>query len=161
MTTTPLRTEMVVFDLAALLHDRGPGRASSEAVFQRLRDVGIKVVVSTDLDRRTTREFLESAGWESSPLVNLIVTGLDVLQARPEPDMIFFAMRKLGVNTPAHVAKLGDSTLDITEARNAGCGVIVALSSGSEPAAELQAAEPTAVVDTLEDFVRLVVPFDQ
>ena len=160
MSTTPLHTEMVVFDLATLLSKNGPGKADSEAAFQRLKDVGIKVVVSTDLDRQTTRDFMEEVGWETNPLIDLTVTGKDMLQVRPEPDMIFFAMRKLGINTPTHVAKLGDSTLDIEEARNANCGVIVALTTGSQTAEELWAAEPTAVVDNLEACLKLIVPVE-
>lgn len=160
MPTTPLRTEMVVFDLATLLSKNGPGRADSEAAFQHLKDLGIKVVVSTDLDRQTTREFMEEVGWETSPLIDLTVTGKDMLQVRPEPDMIFFAMRKLGINTPNHVAKLGDSTLDIEEAKNANCGVIVALTSGAQSTEQLRAADPTAVVDNLEAFLKMIVPVE-
>lgn len=160
MSTTPLHTEMVVFDLATLLNKRGPGKVASEAAFQKLKDLGIKVVVSTDLDRQTTREFMEDVGWEDSPLIDLTVTGKDMLQVRPEPDMIFFAMRRLGINNPTHVAKLGDSTLDIEEAKNANCGVVVALTTGAQSTEQLRAAEPTAVVDNLEAFLKLIVPVE-
>jgi phosphoglycolate phosphatase-like HAD superfamily hydrolase len=158
MSTTPLQIELVVFDLATLLNRNGPGKAQSEAAFQRLHDAGIKVVVSTDLDRQTTRDFLSGVGWEDHELIDMVVTGKDMLQVRPEPDMIFFAMRTLGINNPAQVAKLGDSMLDIEEARNANCGAVIALATGSHSADELRAAGPTAVVNSLEEFVALVLP---
>ena len=51
--------------------------------------------------------------------------------------MIFAAMAKLGIESVARVAKVGDTPFDLHEGRNAGVGLNVGVLSGSHDALSL------------------------
>ncbi|MEZ5941408.1 MAG: hypothetical protein R3C18_08460, partial [Planctomycetaceae bacterium] len=55
------------------------------------------------------------------------------------------------------VAKIGDSTIDIEEGKNAGCGMTFGITTGAQTESQLGSADPTHVVGSLADLCKLVV----
>jgi phosphoglycolate phosphatase-like HAD superfamily hydrolase len=70
--------------------------------------------------------------------------------------MILFAMDKLGINDAATVIKVGDSTIDIEEGRNAGCIYNIGVTTGAHTKAELLTANPEYIFDNIYDLKSLI-----
>lgn len=126
-------------------------------VFAKLREADIKVVLNTGYDRKTAESLVSRIGWEVGKDIDSLVTASDVENGRPEPDMIHKAMADTGVETASQVAKIGDSQIDIHEGQNAGCGMTFGVTTGSQTAELLKAANPTHVVDSLSEMLDVVV----
>jgi len=86
-------------------------------------------------------------------IYDLLVTASDVTKNRPNPDMILLAMEKLNILDAASVIKVGDSTIDIEEGRNAGCLYNIGVTTGAHTKAELSTAGLTfgARVSKIDD----------
>lgn len=124
----------------------------SEAIFEWLRNKGIRVVLNTGYNRMTAEGLLEKLGWETGRDIDLLVTADQVTAARPAPDMITHAMAHFGVTDPARVAKIGDSIIDIEEGRNAGCGLVLGVTTGAHTRAQLSSAQPDGILDHLDEI---------
>lgn len=122
---------------------------NAEKVFQELQNRNIKVVLNTGYDRNTTDQLLTKLNWKNSELIDLSICASDVQNGRPHPDMINLAMEKLNIEDPKSVIKVGDSTVDIVEGINAGCLYNLGITTGAHTADQLQAAEPSAVINNL------------
>jgi len=125
----------------------------AELAFQELKAHGVNVVLNTGYSRAVAQQLLEQLGWIDHPWIDLIVTADDVQRSRPHPDMILFAMQKLGISDANSVGKIGDSIVDIEEGLNAGCGLVAGITTGAQTAAQLRSANPTHVFDSLEELL--------
>jgi phosphonatase-like hydrolase len=125
----------------------------AEDLFEHLQQADIRVVLNTGYDRPTADTLLTQLGWNDSALIDLTLTADDVSQGRPHPDMIQRAMQHFGINDSQRVAKTGDSIVDVEEGRNAGCGVVVGITTGAHTAEQLQSARPTHIIDSLREFM--------
>ena len=63
--------------------------------------------------------------------------------------MIFLAMKKFDIKDAREVAKIGDSSIDIEEGKNAGCGLTIGITTGAHTRTQLLAAGPDLVIDDL------------
>lgn len=126
-------------------------------VFRQLRDAGIKVALNTGYDRATAEGLLSKIGWQVGADIDALVTACDVTNGRPKPDMIQQAMAQTGIDSAAHVAKIGDSQIDIHEGQNAGCGMTFGVTTGSQTVDLLQTANPTKVVASLSEMYEFIV----
>ena len=130
---------------------------NTERLFKELRDLGIKVVLNTGYNKITANLLVKKLNWEEGRDFDLLVTSSDVSQNRPNPDMILFAMDKLNVVDAATVIKVGDSTIDIEEGRNAGCIYNIGVTTGAHSQAELLTANPDYIFDDIYDLKALVI----
>ncbi|NDE11457.1 MAG: HAD family hydrolase [Chitinophagia bacterium] len=130
---------------------------NTERLFKELRDLGIKVVLNTGYNKTTANLLVKKLNWEEGRDFDLLVTSSDVNQNRPNPDMILFAMDKLNVVDAATVIKVGDSTIDIEEGRNAGCIYNIGVTTGAHSQAELLTANPDYIFDDIYDLKALVI----
>jgi phosphonatase-like hydrolase len=130
---------------------------NTERLFKELRDLGIKVVLNTGYNKITANLLVKKLNWEEGRDFDLLVTSSDVNQNRPNPDMILFAMDKLNVVDAATVIKVGDSTIDIEEGRNAGCIYNIGVTTGAHSQAELLTANPDYIFDDIYDLKALVI----
>jgi phosphonatase-like hydrolase len=121
-------------------------------VFRQLRGRGLKVALDTGFGRPITDAVLARLGWTVPGVVDATVTADDVAAGRPKPDMVYRAMRLTGVNDAARVVKVGDTPSDLHEGANAGCGMVVGVTSGSHTAAELRAHPHTILIDSVRDL---------
>lgn len=128
-----------------------------EPLFAFLREHGVKIVLNTGYNRLTAESLIAKLNWREGREFDLLVTADDVSRSRPAPDMIVFAMKKLGVSDPRQVAKVGDTAIDIEEGKNAGCGLTVGVTTGAQTADQIRTADPDLIVDSLLEIKRNVL----
>jgi len=125
-------------------------------LFAELKRRGIYAVLNTGYDRTTAQSIITKLGWQEGVDYDAMVTATDVGKNRPDPAMIVFAMEKFGITDAAGVVKVGDSIIDILEGQNAGCGLSIGITTGAHTLAQLQTANPNAVIDNLIDLLPLI-----
>lgn len=130
---------------------------NAEKLFKELRELGIKVVLNTGYNEKTANSLIQKLNWTQGEHFDLLVTSSDVKHNRPKPDMILFAMHKLNINDAAKVIKVGDSTIDIEEGRNAGCKLNIGVTTGAHDQAELMTANPDFIFDDIYDLKAVVL----
>ena len=131
-----------------------PGAA---ATFARLREAGIRVALNSGFSRPVVQTILDRLGWNDPPLVDASVASDEVPRGRPHPDMIRHLMTQLGIRDAAKVAKVGDTLVDLEEGRNAGCGMVIGVTTGSFTRAQLQSEPHTHILDSVAEVPRLLL----
>lgn len=127
-----------------------------ENFFDTLKSKGIKVVLNTGYDRKTATKLLEKLKWQEGKQFDALITADDVANGRPQPDMIFKAMKQFGISEAYEVLKAGDSEIDIQEGKNAGCGITVGVLSGAQNREQLAAANPDFILNTVTDLAGIL-----
>jgi len=123
-------------------------RSVLEAFYGR----GIQLAVATNKLGRFSRAIFEHFGMEK--LFTVIVGDGDVPQNKPHPEMLYFAMEKMGLKKDVAVF-VGDSVIDIQTAKNAEMKVY-AVPTGNTPREDLEKAQPTAVLTGFLDLANYV-----
>lgn len=123
--------------------------SGAAAVFAELRRAGIKVALNTGFNRTVADVLLARLGWRSPAVIDADVTSDEVPRGRPHPDMIQQLMARLGVRDARRVAKVGDTRADLEEGTNAGCGLVIGVTSGSYARQGLQAYPHSHIVDSV------------
>lgn len=125
-------------------------------VFSALKERNILSVLNTGYDRPTATSIIEKLGWKEGVEFDALVTASDVKGNRPDPDMIDFAMKRFEIIDPSSVVKVGDSTIDIEEGQNAGCGLSIGITTGAHTAEQLQMANPDQIINNLIELLPLI-----
>lgn len=125
-------------------------------VFSALKERNILAVLNTGYDRPTATSIIEKLGWKEGVDFDALVTASDVSRNRPDPDMIDFAMKRFELTDRSSVVKIGDSTIDIEEGQNAGCGLSIGITTGAHTAVQLQTAKPDQIIDNLIELLPLI-----
>lgn len=121
-----------------------------EELFELLKSKGVKVVLNTGYDRKTAQSLLDKLGWEPGKQIDALITADDVVKGRPSSEMIDKAMELFNIIDAETVLKAGDSVIDIEEGKNANCGITVGVLSGAQTREQLESAEPTYILSSLE-----------
>lgn len=122
------------------------------ALLTALRDGGIKTaVVSNKHDSGVQALCAHYFGG----LLDLAVGGGDTRPLKPAPDSVLYAIEQLGV-TPDEVWYVGDSTIDVVTARNAGVAC-AAVSWGFHDRPRLAAENPAQLVDTVAQLQNVIL----
>jgi len=129
---------------------------NTERLFNELRTKDIKVVLNTGYNTVTAISLLNKLNWVKGVQYDLLVTSSDVSNNRPMPDMILYAMDKLNITDASTVIKVGDSTIDIEEGRNAGCKYNIGVTTGAHTKAQLEKANPDYIFDNIYDLVSVL-----
>lgn len=154
---TAIHEDFVAIMTDFYAHGRGVREMDgAAAAFRALRARGIRVALDTGFDRAVANVVLNRLAWSEGYQVDTVVTSDEVRRGRPAPDLIFEAMRRLGVSDPARVAKVGDTPVDLEEGTAAGCGLVVGFTGGSHTRGELARVPHTHLADTLGEVVDLV-----
>lgn len=122
-------------------------------LFRALQERKILVVLNTGYSRVVAESLLVKLGWVVGKQIDALVTASDVPRNRPDPDMILFAMNQFGITDAKSVIKVGDSTIDIEEGKNAGCGITVGITTGAHTRAQLETVQPELIIDNLMELV--------
>lgn len=139
------------------MHEHLPAPFSdAEEVFAWLNQNHIQVALNTGFDRAITHFILQQTGWINHAHIQAVVSAEDVQHGRPHPDMIRHLMQLTGVNEASRVMKIGDTPMDIQEGRNAGCGCVVAVTTGSFDADAFIEYHPDVIIDRLSEIPRIV-----
>lgn len=120
--------------------------------FDTLRKHDIKIVLNTGYDSKTANKLLEKLNWKVGNQIDALITSDDVINGRPNPDMIQMAMSKFGITDPAQVLKAGDSEIDIMEGKNSGCAITVGVLSGAQNREQLQVANPDYILNNVMEI---------
>lgn len=127
-----------------------------EKVLVNLKKSGIKIVLNTGYNSKVANTLLEKLNWKKNEHYDALITADDVARGRPFPDMILKAMQLFGIEKASKILKAGDSAIDIEEGKNAGCGITVGVLSGAQTRAQLEAAKPDYILDSLASLYNLV-----
>lgn len=123
--------------------------AGTEQLFEFLHSQGVKVALNTGYNRTVATSLVEKLNWEEGREFDLLVTASDVPNSRPAPDMITYAMDKLGISDAVQVAKVGDTKIDIEEGKNAGCGLNIGITTGAQTREQIASIDPDLIIDGL------------
>lgn len=121
-----------------------PGVARVVAAIER---GGIAWAIATSSRAAQVATSVAALGLGHKPL---IVDASHVAHAKPEPDLLLYAARQLGMH-PASCWYVGDSTWDMVSAVAAGMLAIGVTAGSAVDAATLTGAGAAAVVRTLDD----------
>jgi phosphoglycolate phosphatase len=109
----------------------------AEELFAACRAAGTKVCLSTGFSPLTRDAIIAALGWQ--PLVDLVLSPADAGRGRPWPDMPLTALLRLGGDSVAGLAVVGDTPADIESGLRAGAGLVVGVLSGDSERAALEA----------------------
>ncbi|MEO6453104.1 MAG: HAD family hydrolase [Ginsengibacter sp.] len=128
----------------------------AEEVFEQLQEQGLKTALNTGFTKVITDTILKRLGWTNSPLINAVISSDEVPEGRPHSFMIEKIMRLLNIDDAHKVAKVGDTEVDIEEGRNAGCGLVVAVTTGAYTKDQLKVYSPDYIIDSLQQLPALI-----
>ena len=122
------------------------------ALLSSLRDAGIRLaVVSNKHDAGVQALCARFFG----DYLELAVGADGTRPLKPAPDSLLYAMERMGVD-PAHVWFVGDSTMDVQTARNAGVRC-AAVAWGFHDRDRLAAENPALLADTPADVLAAIL----
>lgn len=121
------------------------------ALLRRLRSEGHRLaIVSNKIDfavNALREEFFEG-------LIDIAVGDSEKTRTKPEPDMVYKAMRELGAK-PGECIYVGDTDVDLATAKNSGMPCI-AVSWGFRQRAELEDYGADMIADKPDDILRFI-----
>jgi phosphoglycolate phosphatase len=109
---------------------------------QALREQGVKLVVVTNKEGRYTQVVLDAHGM--TPLFDRVVSGDTLPVKKPDPAGVVDCLQRFGV-TRERALFVGDSSIDVATARNAGIAVW-ALPYGYNMGEPIEACGPDRVI---------------
>jgi phosphonatase-like hydrolase len=125
-------------------------------LFAELKERNIITILNTGYDRNTATAIIDKLGWQKGLEFDALITASDVAKNRPDPDMIALAMQQFNIDDSERVVKVGDSTIDVLEGKNAGCGLTIGITTGAHTAEKLQTANPDYIIDNLMELAKLI-----
>ena len=124
--------------------------------FAALRKNGIQVGIDTGFDREIADAIFERLNWKKDNIYDFTVTSDEVQNGRPFPDMIYHLMEKADVKDALKVAKIGDTQSDIQQGKAAGCGLVIAVTTGSWKKEDLEKEMPTHLIAELPELLDII-----
>lgn len=125
------------------------------ALLRYLRQNGVAVAVNTGFPRSILNSVLERLGWQVGRTLDAAIASNEVPRGRPHADMIQVLMKRLGIDEPALVAKVGDTPSDIQEGNAARCGWVIGVTHGTHNRQQLMAHKPSHIVDNVVELGRI------
>ena len=108
----------------------------AEELFAACRSAGVRTCLSTGFSPLTRDAIIAALGWE--PLVDLLLSPADAGRGRPWPDMPLTALLRLGGESVASLAVVGDTPADVESGLRAGAGLVAGVLSGDSSRDELE-----------------------
>lgn len=128
----------------------------AEAIFHWLQQRGIRIALNTGFTRVVTDTILRKIGWEEGKTIDKVICSDEVPQGRPHPYMIQTIMQQLQIEDSKAVVKVGDTQVDVEEGRNAGCGLVISVTTGAYTRSELEPFHPDHIIDSLSELQSLI-----
>lgn len=129
----------------------------AEKIFKELQSNKIKVALNTGFTKAITASILKRLGWDIADFIDEVICSDEVPEGRPHSYMIEKLRRDLKISYPENVAKVGDTKVDIEEGKNAGCGIVIAVTTGAYTKQELAKYHPDHIIDSLEQLPSLIL----
>jgi pyrophosphatase PpaX len=131
------------------LHDGLVCCAGMDDVLVRLKNEGRRLGIVTAKRRKTVE-----LAFDQVPLAHLfetVVGGDETEQHKPDPAPLLLALERMDAR-PEEAAYVGDAPFDVKAAKAAGLFSVAVTWGGIHARERLEAEEPDAVVDTVEDL---------
>jgi len=129
---------------------------AAEETIQLLKEKGIRIAFNTGFPRVIADTIMKRFQWMERGLADDYIASDEVVEGRPTPYMINQLMLRAGIDNPLLVAKIGDTEVDINEGKNAGCGLVVAVTTGAYKKQELEIYHPDFIIDSLSELPDLI-----
>lgn len=129
----------------------------SSAVFAQLRAARIQCALNTGFSRDIVNILLNRLGWKVPTTIDATITSDEVARGRPFPDMIQHLMKQLNIHDVKKVAKIGDTWADLEEGTNAGCGLVIGVTSGSYTHDKLAQRPHTHIINSVVELPKLLL----
>jgi phosphonatase-like hydrolase len=124
------------------------------ATFAELRRAGIKVALNTGFSGPIVDVILRRLEWLGK--IDDCIASDEAPRGRPYPDMIQLVMKHLKITDASRVAKVGDTPVDLQEGTNAGCGIVVGVTTGAFTRAQLEVHPHTHIIESIRDLPALL-----
>ena len=151
-TTTLFHTfERLLALASASMNKEMPGTSD---VFTWLHHSGVKIAVGSGFSEVIVKALVQQLGWgDANKDYKLAFIGAAEQsgKGRPDPTMIQTAMQQLCITDARCVVKVGDTTVDVEEGKNAGC-ITVAVLSGTQTREELEKAKPDFILESIAEL---------
>jgi phosphonatase-like hydrolase len=128
----------------------------AEAAMHQLKQKGIRIALNTGFSREIADTIVERLQWKELGVIDDYIASDDVPAGRPDPSMINTLMQRAGITDSKQVVKIGDTEVDINEGRNAGCSLVIAVTTGAFTRAELEPYHPDYILDNLSELPTLI-----
>ena len=128
----------------------------AENVFLQLKEKGIKITLNTGFSRDIADVIVSRLKWKERGLIDDYIASDEVKAGRPEPFMIQALMKRAGITDAKEVIKIGDTEVDVNEGRNAGCSLVIAVTTGAFTKEQLSAYHPDHIIDDLSQLPALI-----
>jgi phosphonatase-like hydrolase len=128
----------------------------AEETFQQLRQKRIKIALNTGFTRVVTNAILQRLQWNTPGKLDIVVCSDEVPEGRPHPYMIKSIMHQMDISDSKAVVKVGDTKVDVEEGRNAGCRLVVSVTTGAYTRSELELYKPDHIIESLVELPALL-----
>ena len=128
----------------------------AENILQYLKEKGIKIALNTGFSRSIADAIMSRLQWIEKGLVDDYIASDEVEEGRPQPFMIQTLMKRAGIDDVKEVIKIGDTEVDINEGRNAGCSMVIAVTTGAFTKDQLAPYNPDHIIDDLSQLKALI-----
>lgn len=128
----------------------------AEEVFRQLKEKGIRIALNTGFPRVIADVIINRLQWKEKGWVDDTIASDEVEHGRPQPYMIQELMARAGITDASEVAKVGDTEVDVNEGRNAGCGLVVAVTTGAYTYEQLASYDPDYILRDLSTLPALI-----
>jgi len=125
---------------------------SAKMVLRELKAKGFELGIITTKYREPVMEIL--AHFSISGLFDAVVTGYEVKEHKPAPDIVLEAAKRLRVD-PKQCVVVGDSPIDVQAGKEAGSFTIAVLSKTYNRRL-LESAKPNAIIEELEEILKFL-----
>jgi phosphonatase-like hydrolase len=119
-------------------------------VLDELAESGVRICVMSSISHRQLSVFLTALGWQDR--VDLVLGADDVPRGCPAPDLVLQAMLSLGVDDVRDTVVVQSTDSGIQAGCRSGAGMVVAVLTGTHPAARLRQAGATHVLASVADL---------
>ena len=133
---------------------------NAEETFKALQEANILVALNTGFPKAVTDSILKIINWQNSPLIDFVISSDEVGNGRPHADMIEKIMETLQIKNAINVAKVGDTAVDIQEGKNAGCGLIISVTTGAFSKEQLKEMNPSFTVDAINEIIPIIKEYN-
>lgn len=128
----------------------------AENVFLLLKEKGVRIALNTGFSRDIADVIMYRLQWQEKGLIDDYIASDEVEEGRPKPYMIQTLMQRAGINDSKEVIKIGDTEVDVNEGRNAGCSLVVAVTTGAFTKEQLDEHKPDHIIDNLSQLPALI-----
>lgn len=119
----------------------------AEEAILRLRDAGVKVVLTTGFAKATQQKIIDALGW--ADVVDAYLAPSDAGRGRPYPDLPLTALLRMEASSVASMVVVGDTVSDIECGIAAGAALVVGVLTGAHDEDALTEAGADAVLPSV------------